>query len=129
LLAPAQTDADSRFAALAAQAARARESDRLDEAIGSYRKALALRPEWAEGWWYLGTLLYDRDAYADAAGALRNVVRLSPKHGVGYVMLGLSEAKLGRAQDALEHIEQGRKLGIGDDPRLRRVMLYTEGAL
>lgn len=124
-----QTNADSRFGELAAQAARARESDRLDEAISLYGKALAIRPGWAEGWWYLGTLLYDRDDYAGATDAFRNAVRLSPENGLGYAMLGLSEARLGRTQDALEHLEQGRRLGTGDDPRLRRVMLYTEGSL
>lgn len=126
---PAAAQTDSSFAALAARAAEARDADRLDEAIGLYRKALALQPDWGEGWWSLGTLLYDRDAYAQAAGALQNAVRLSPGHGVAFVMLGLAEARLGRAQAALEHIEQGRKLGIGDDAGLRRVMLYTEGTL
>src|SRR6266496_3039123 len=54
------------FEMLAAQANQARESNRTQEAIALYRKALGLRPKWDEGWWYLGTLLYDGDSYADA---------------------------------------------------------------
>ena len=119
----------SGFDALAAQANEARESDRLDEAVVLYRKALVLRPAWAEGWWYMGTLLYDRDDYAGAANALRKAVELSPQSGNAVAMLGLSEAKLGRDGDALQHLERGRKLGVGGDEGLRRVMLYTQGTL
>jgi tetratricopeptide (TPR) repeat protein len=117
------------FTALSSQANEARDANRPEEAIGLYRKALRLRPEWAEGWWSIGTLLYDRDDYSDAAGALQKAAELSPKSGVALVMLGLCEAKLGRNQDALRHIGAGRNLGIGDNPGLRPVMLYTEGTL
>ncbi len=114
---------------LSSQAAAARDANRLDEAAVLYRQALALKADWAEGWWSLGTLLYDRDSYADAAGAFRKVVELTPKSGMASVMLGLCEAKLGQNQAARRHIEAGRKLGIGENPELRRVMLYTQGTL
>ena len=119
----------SGFTALAAQANQARESDRLDEAVVLYRKALALQPAWAEGWWYLGTLLYDRDDYAGAADALRKAVELSPQAGSAVAMLGLCEARLGRDRDALQHLEKGGTLGVGGDESLHRVMLYTQGTL
>jgi len=117
------------FPTLAAQANEARESDRLDEAVDLYRKALGLRPAWVEGWWYLGTLLYDRDDYAGAASALRKAVELSPQSGNAVAMLGLCEAKLGRDGDALQHLEKGRTLGVGGDQSLRHVMLYAQGTL
>ena len=94
-----------------------------------YRKALSLRPRWAEGWWYLGALLYERDAFADAAVALSKATDLSPKVGTTWVMLGLCEFKLGRFSDALTHIRQGRKLGATADPQFKQVMLYHEGVL
>ncbi len=130
LLSPlALVAAQGGFEALAAEAAHARESNQSEEAISLYRKALELRPQWGEGWWSLGTLLYDRDDYDAAAAALKNAVRLSPRSGIASVMLGLAEAKLGRDREALQHIQAGRKLGIGDNPGVRRVMLYTEGSL
>lgn len=121
--------AERGFDRVAAEAEQARGANRIEEAIGLYRKALALRPDWAEGWWYLGALLYDRDAFADAAVALRRAVDLSPKAGTAWVMLGLCEFRLGRHADALEHIRRGRRLGAGDEPQLRPVMLYHEGLL
>jgi len=103
---PAPTQADAvGFESLQAQAGRAREAGRLDEAVRLYQKAVALRPDWAEGWWYLGTLLYDQDAFAGAAGALAQAVKLNPKSGTAVAMLGLCEAKLGRNRDALAHLD------------------------
>lgn len=117
------------FAQLAAEAEQARSASRIEEAIRLYRQALSLQPRWAEGWWYLGTLLYDRDAFAEAAEALSRATALSPQVGSAWVLLGLCEFRLGRFNDALTHIQRGRSLGASDDPQFRQVMLYHEGVL
>jgi tetratricopeptide (TPR) repeat protein len=117
------------FDQVAAQAEQARGTNRIEEAIELYRKALSLRPQWAEGWWHLGTLLYERDAYADAAVAFGQATTLSPKVGTAWVMLGLCEFQLGRFDDALEHIQRGRRLGTSANPQLKHVTLYHEGIL
>lgn len=117
------------FDKLAAQAAQARDANRLDEAVALYRQALRLRPLWDEGWFYLATLLYEGDSWADASQAFRETTNLNPKVGTAWVMLGLCEFKLGRYDDSLKHIQQGRRLGITDNPNLWHVMLYHEGLL
>ncbi|MBZ5655082.1 MAG: tetratricopeptide repeat protein [Acidobacteriia bacterium] len=127
----AQTTPNSHsgFAALAAKADAARDAERLDEALALYRKALALRPAWAEGWWSLGTIQYDRNAYAEAARAFEKVTVLAPKNGTAYVMLGLSEFELGRDELALQHIQKGKDVGVDKDVGLRHVVLYHEAVL
>jgi tetratricopeptide (TPR) repeat protein len=117
------------FDQLAAQANAARDGDRLDEAIADYRKALAIRPQWTEGWWYLATILYDQDKYADAAHAFREAAKQQPKAGAVWGMLGLCEFQLLRYDDALLHIQQARQLGVGDNVELTRVLRYHEGVL
>lgn len=117
------------FDLAAAQAERARKENRVEDAIELYRKALNLRSSWAEGWWYLGTLLYERDSYANASVALQRAVALRPDAATAWVLLGLCEFKLGRHAAALEHIRHGRRLGAGEEPQLRPVMLYHEGLL
>jgi tetratricopeptide (TPR) repeat protein len=117
------------FDQVAAQAEQARNTNRIEEAIELYRKALSLRPRWAEGWWHLGTLLYERDAFADAAVSFDRATTLSPKVGTTWVMLGLCEFKLGRFNDALKHIQHGRRLGTSAEPQFQHVMLYHEGLL
>jgi len=117
------------FTALATRADAARDSDRLDEAVTLYKKALALRPSWAEGWWSLATIQYDRNAYADAAHAFQRVTALAPKNGTAYAMLGLCEFELGRDQLALQHIQKGKNIGLHKDEALWKVVLYHEGVL
>lgn len=117
------------FEKLVAQANSAREAGRFDEAIELYRRAVAAHPKWDEGWWYLATLLYDRDNYAEAARAFRQTAELQSKIGTPLVMLGLCEFQLGHYDDALAHITRGHQLGLVDNPELGRVMRYHEGLL
>jgi predicted Zn-dependent protease len=125
--APASTPADA--AGLSARADAARAANRPEEAIALYRQALQARPRWAEGWFHLGTLLYDRDAHGDAAAALRKATTLDPSVGTAWVMLGLCEYHLGAFPQALAHVQRGRRLGVSADPQFRLVMRYHEGLL
>lgn len=126
---PAPKDPPQAFDQLAAEANSAREGDRLEEAVDRYRRALALRPQWAEGWWYLATILYDRDDYSEAARGFAQAARLQPKAGATWAMLGICEFQLARYDDALIHIQQGRQVGVNDNVELTRVMRYHEGVL
>jgi len=85
----------------------ASQENRLDEAVALYGKALALRPSWPEGWWALGTLDYDRNAYQEAATAFQRAVALQPKAGSPRVMLGLCQFELGQDDAALKNIHEG----------------------
>lgn len=129
LLAQARAEPASSFATLSAKANAARHSNRLDEAIVLYKKALALRPQWTEGWWVLGTLQYDQNAYPDAARSFRRVIARDSRAGTAWVMLGLCEFELGQDDRALEHLQEGNRIGIATDPELRRVMFYHQGVL
>jgi len=120
---------DAAFTALAARAEAARDADRTDEAIVFYRKALALRPAWGEGWWSLGMIEYEGKAFGKSAEAFEKAAALNAKNGIARAMLGLSEFELGQDASALKHIQQGKNLGLPDDPQLQHVVLYHEGVL
>jgi tetratricopeptide (TPR) repeat protein len=117
------------FDSIAQKANAARDSDQLDDAVALYKKALALRPKWAEGWWSLGTLEYDRDNYRSAATAFRQLLSLAPQNGTAYAMLGLCEYELGQDAAALKHLEQAKTFDISANPQLRSVLLYHDGLL
>jgi tetratricopeptide (TPR) repeat protein len=112
-----------------ARAERARLENRSEEAIGLYRQALAARPRWAEGWFNLGTLLYERDDCANALAAFEKATTIDPKAGTAWAMRGLCEFKLGHSDEALVHIQRGRKLGLSGDAQFRQVLVYHEGLL
>jgi tetratricopeptide (TPR) repeat protein len=117
------------FEALARQAASAADAERLAEAATLYRRALTIRPSWAEGWWSLATLEYDQDHYDKAAFSFRKVIALQPNNGTAEAMLGLCEFELGHEELALRHIEKGKDLGLQKNPELQKVVLYHEGLL
>ena len=87
---------------------------------------MALRPSWPEGWFYLGTLHYDRNEYAPAANAFRKVTVLQPKSGTAFVMLGLSEFQLQQDELSLKHLQAAEELGVSDNPSLRKAALLDE---
>jgi tetratricopeptide (TPR) repeat protein len=128
--APAQAPAQQQsFDQLKEQADQAREAGRLDEAISLYRKGVSVRPNWIDGWWYLATLLYESDRYEEAIGAFKRTTVLQPKVGAPWAMLGLCEFRLGDYDNAARHLQQGRRIGVGDNRELGRVMRFHEGQL
>jgi tetratricopeptide (TPR) repeat protein len=119
-----QNPAPGDFETLAKSAAAARDAGKTDEAIRDYRKALEIHPNWEEGWWFLGTLQYDSDHYAEAVPAFQKLVGLAPKAGPAWTFLGLCEFETKDFNNALEHLRKGEALGAGDDPEIERVAKY-----
>jgi tetratricopeptide (TPR) repeat protein len=120
---------DPDFDDLVRRAEAARLATRLDEALTLYRQAVQLRPEWPEGWWYLGTINYERDGYAEARDAFVRLLYLKPTGGPSWALLGLCEFKLGNYQIALDHLQRARAQGLGGSRELSRVARYHTGIL
>ncbi|HTT65489.1 MAG TPA: tetratricopeptide repeat protein [Bryobacteraceae bacterium] len=116
--------APASFDRVSQEAAAARAQNRIQDAIRLYRQAVKLRSSWPEGWWFLGELLYDQDKYPEARDALLRLVSLDHTTGPGYALLGLCEYETREYGKALEHINEARRLGLGDDPQVKRVVLY-----
>jgi tetratricopeptide (TPR) repeat protein len=128
-IAAVATGSAEDFTDVAAQAAAARQGNNVPNAIALYRKAVQLNAQWQEGWWFLGTMLYDTDRYADAENAFDHFVALNGRAAPGWAFLGLCEYETGASAKALEHINRGLSLGIDADPQLKLVLLYHEALL
>jgi tetratricopeptide (TPR) repeat protein len=122
--AAAQQNPPADFDSLSKAAAAARDSDRPGEAIPLYRRALDLKPDWAEGWWYLGVLLYDSDQFREAIPALQKVLALAPNAPGSQTFLGLCEFETADYDSALQHLESGFAHDSHTDPQLTRVTAY-----
>jgi tetratricopeptide (TPR) repeat protein len=116
--------AASNFQALAKSATAAREAGKPADAIRDYERALEIRPDWQEGWWYLGTLQYDGNQYSEAASSFRKLVQLAPANGSAWSFLGLSEFETRDYANALPHLEKAQALSTEDDQELARVSAY-----
>jgi tetratricopeptide (TPR) repeat protein len=124
------THSTQSFEQLAERAQAAADADRLPEAVRLYQDAVALRPSWSEGWWNLGTILFDSKQFTRARDAFRHFVSVEHQQpGPGFGMLGLAEFELKDYHGALEALERGRELGLGDNPAFLTKVFYVDGIL
>ena len=125
----AQRNANSNsFEKLAERARAAMDADHLPEAIRLYTRATTLKPGWSEGWWHLGTLLFDAGRFSEARDAFSHFVLIERSEpGPGFAMLGLSEFQLKHYRKALTALELGRRLGLGTDQAFLGTVLFHDG--
>ncbi len=123
----AQLNSTESFDALAGRASAALRTDPR-QAIPLYRQALALKPDWAEGWFDLGGGLYQMDQLPEAEQAFRKAAALAPGNGAVWGFLGLCESRLGKYGGALTDFHKGEAAGLPDNlPFLSAV--HNEAAL
>lgn len=117
------------FQQASAEADKAREENRLDDASALYQKALALNPKWVEGWFHLGTIAYDQNNDAVARDAMRRVVQASPGNDGAWAVLGLTEFRLKDYDQALMHLMRARSLGVSKNAALASIVRYHASIL
>ena len=127
--AEASTTGSPEFSRLRDQALHEAEEGKNAEAIRDYRQALALQPDWTEGWWNLGMLQYSGSQFGDAEATFRKVSALAPNVGVAWGILGLCQFETKDYAEALANLEKAQSLGMKDDEEIARVAEYHLGLL
>ncbi len=112
------------FDQLLQAAEKARDENRGDESIRLFRRALSEQPESEQALWYLGTLLYEKEQYAEARDVLRQFVTLRPDAGPAWALLGLCEFQLRAYPRALVHLQRAMAQGMGDRKELAQSVFY-----
>ena len=107
----------------------ARQADHLSEALDHYATALKIRPNWKEGWWNSGAILYEQDRYPEARDAFRNLVSLDAGNGPAWGMLGLCEFQTREYERAIVSLLRGRSAGLGSNQELESVVRYHAALL
>ncbi len=123
-LASASAATPANFDEIAAAAKAAQDANHPAEALRLYRRALALRPSWQDGWWAVGTLHYDQDQYPEARDALKRLVALNSDAGPGFSLLGICEYRTQEYDSALAHLGRGYTLGVRGKGSLAQVAEY-----
>lgn len=121
---PAAAPQDSFDHSLQA-AEQARDQNRNDDAIRLFRRALTQKPDSEEALWYLGTMLYEKEQFAEARDVLRQFMTLRADAGPGWALLGLSEFQLREYSRALDHLQRAIALGMGDRKDLLQAVYYN----
>lgn len=120
---PAKAPAQS-FEQVSQAAQQARDENRDDDAIRLFQQGLKSKPDWDEGLWYLGTMLYEKEHFSQARDLLRQFVAQNPKFGPGWAVLGMSEYQVREYARALEHLQRSLSLGLGDRKQLADSVFY-----
>ena len=88
--------------------------------MGLYAKALKLLPTWADGWWSLGSIAYDRDDFAKCAPAFQKLTALKPDSAPAWTMAGLCQYKLRSFVPALDSLTHAERLQFQEPAELSR---------
>jgi tetratricopeptide (TPR) repeat protein len=80
------------------------------EACEAYRRAIELRPEWAEARLNLGTLLFEDGNITGAEEEFRRAVEASPKHALAHFNLAAALDEMNRSEEAREHLLEALRL-------------------
>jgi len=123
----AQDAAD--FDSLVQAGSAARDQNDATTALKLYTRALELKPDWPDGWWYVGVLEYGNGSYSAAQDALSHFIQLTSDAGPALALRGLCEFELGAYPQSLQDIQHGLALGAANKPRNEAVLRYHEALL
>jgi tetratricopeptide (TPR) repeat protein len=113
-----------QFDDLAARAAAARDSGNIPQAIDLYNQAAQLKPDWAEGWFYLGLLQYNSNSFQPAIEAFNHFLQLQPNAPPAMALRGLCEFETGAYDDALRDLDTAVNKGAANEPRNEQIIRY-----
>jgi tetratricopeptide (TPR) repeat protein len=112
------------FDQLLKAAETARDENRDDDSIRLFRSALTRQPESQPALWYLGTLLYEKEQYAEALIVLRQFATVRQDAGPAWALIGLSEFQLRQYPRSLDHLQRAMTVGMGDRKELIQTVFY-----
>jgi len=84
--------------------------DRLDEAEASCRRALQIKPDYAEVHSNLGAILKDLGRPREAEASCRRALEIQPDCVLAHSNLGIILREMGRLEDAAEHCRQALRI-------------------
>jgi tetratricopeptide (TPR) repeat protein len=116
LQAQVSNDRSAEFDRLVRSAVEAQRAGNANEAASALKQALEIRPEWADGTFYLATIYFQTQQFAEAVPVLLKLSKLKPNEGVVWALLGIAEFQVGDYDSALSHLKHGDKLGLRAAP-------------
>ncbi len=77
---------------------------KLTDALSQYRKAVELKPDYAEGWHSLGTVYGKTGRFGEAINCFNNSMRYKPNYVEAMSDRGIAKAGMGHTDEALKDL-------------------------
>ncbi len=101
-----------------------RDANRMKDAENAYRRALAIKPDYAVALYNLGSVLIRRNQRDEAANCFLAVLKLNPDHVQANYRLGGIKYEKGNVPQAIELLSHAVELSP-DDPDIRLLLIYS----
>ena len=75
---------------------------KLEKAVRSYRKALTIKPDYADAYYNMGNALKDQRKLEEAVEAYTKALIVKPNHAEAYNNMGTAIEECGKSEDAIE---------------------------
>lgn len=102
-----------------------RKSQRYEEAIAAYDKAIKIKPDYSEAWYAKAYSLYQWRRYEEAITAYEQVIKLHPDDGDSWYYRGWMLGELQRYEEAIRSYEQAVKI----DPNVSEYWFFQGNIL
>ncbi len=117
------------FSDMVANANAARDVNDIPRAIDLYQQALKLNSQWADGWWFIGSLEYGTGDYARAEESLSRYLELNQNAAPALAIRGLCEFEIGEYPKSLKDIQQALALGAANQSHNEKILRYHAALL
>lgn len=117
------------FSDLVARANAARDVNDIPHAIELYQQALKLNSQWADGWWFIGSLEYGGGEYEAGRDALSHYLELNPNAAPALAVRGLCEFEIAAYPESFKDIQRALALGAANQSRNEKILRYHEALL
>jgi superkiller protein 3 len=97
----------------------------LDQALAEYQRAIDIKPDYAKGYYNLGSVYREKKKVDEAIASFQKALEINPKYAEAHYALGVIYYEKSEFKLAIENFDQAGKLGIVVDPKvLERLKMY-----
>jgi superkiller protein 3 len=89
----------------------------LDHALAKYQKTIEIKPDYARGYYNIGSIYREEKKIDEAIASFQRAVEINPKYAEAHYALAAMYYEKQEFKLAIEHCDQAAKLGILIDPK------------
>ena len=90
-----------------------KDQDQFEEAMAAYKKAISIKPDFAEGYNNLGNILSDQGYLNEAIKSFKKAISIKPDYAAAYSNMGNAYQDQGKLEDAIDALNKAISINPG----------------